>query len=176
MKLLTIGDYDGNLSLYEAQLKQFILMHQRGINVTIMGKFSDEIATLLANKNVPFVINKAHQKKDITFIKQLQSYVEENKIDIIHVFGGNNTSNTCIAFKKNKKVKIIGYMGSTSIHWHDPSAYKTYLNPRIDAIICNSKDNARHFKKQLFFNKNKVYSIYKGYDVSWFDGVLPADL
>lgn len=175
MKILSIGDYNGNLSLYEAQLKQFIIMYQRGIHVTIQGTFSEEIETILVNANIDIIKDKPLNKKDKEFCSRLLKTVNSQEFKIVHVFGGKNTSNACIALKKSD-VKIIGYMGSTSIHWHDPSAYKTYLNPRIDTIICNSIDNARHFKKQLFFNKNKVKAIYKGYDTAWFHAIKKADL
>lgn len=168
IKLLTIGDYSGDLVVYEAQLKQFIVMHSRGIDVTIQGHFSDEIENLLLCKNIPIIKDKPSSKKDQKFINKLKENVLKQNFNIVHVFGGSNTSNTCIALKKTK-VKIIGYMGSTSVHWHDPSAYRTYLNPRINAIICNSNGNAIHFKKQLFGkNKDKVFMIYKGYNPDWF--------
>lgn len=175
MKILSIGDYNGNLSLYEAQIKQFVLMHHRGINITIQGHFSEQIESLLIKNNIPIIKDLAKGKRDKEFSNRLKQTVINHQFDIVHVFGGNNTSNACIALKK-LKTKLIGYMGSTSIHWHDPSAYKTYLNPRIDAMICNSNDNSRHFKKQLFFNKKKVHSIYKGYDTDWFANIKTSNL
>ena len=64
IKLLTIGDYSGDLVVYEAQLKQFIVMHSRGIDVTIQGHFSEEIENLLLNKNIPIIKDKPSSKKD----------------------------------------------------------------------------------------------------------------
>ncbi|MGY6649896.1 glycosyltransferase family 4 protein [Wenyingzhuangia sp. IMCC45574] len=173
MKILTIGNYNGNLSLYEAQLKQFIIMHHRGIDVTIQGHFSDEIKSILLENNVPYIEDRAKSKNDKLFADRLKKTVVNNQFDIVHVFGGAYTSNTCKALKK-VKVKIIGYMGSTSIHWHDPLAYRTYLNFRLDKIISISKDITRHLKKQLF-KKNKVITIYKGYNTDWFNNTTPFD-
>lgn len=177
MKVLSIGDYSGDLGVYEAQLKQFMIMHHRGVDVTIQGHFSEEIENLLKSNNIPIIKDKPNNKNDADFIKRLKENTLKNNFNIVHVFGGSNTSNTCIALKKHKAVKIIGYMGSTSVHWHDPSAYKTYLNPRIDAMICNSDGNAIHFKKQLFGkNKRKVHRIYKGYNPDWFSNYEMNDL
>jgi len=62
------------------------------------------------------------------------------------------------------------------LYWHDLSSYLTYLNPRVDKIICNSIYVFNHVKKQLFKkNKNKAVKIYKGYDPNWFESVKPFD-
>lgn len=176
MKVLTIGDYSAGLGVYEAQIMQFVIMHKRGIDITIQGHFSDEIEKLVQENKVSVIKDRPKNKSDKAFIERLKKTVQENKFEVIHVFGGRNTSNTCIALKKTN-VKIIGYMGSTSIYWHDISSYRTYLNPRINAIICNSKANAVHFKKQLFGKrKNKVHTIYKGYNPEWFLGCKSNNL
>jgi len=176
MKVLSIGDYSANLGVYEAQIMQFVIMHNRGVDVTIQGHFSEEIRALLNENNIKVIEDKPEGKNDIVFIARLFKNVNKQNFTIVHVFGGRNLSNTCIALKKTK-VKIIAYMGSTSIHWHDIFAYRTYLNPRIDAVICNSKANALHFKKQLFGKrKNKVYTIYKGYSPDWFLNIKPNNL
>lgn len=176
MKILTIGDYSGDLGVYEAQLKQFVVMFHRGIDVTIQGHFSEEVENLLIENKVPIIKDKPKSKNDPEFSQRLKETVKENMFNIVHVFGGRNTSNTCIALRKTNAI-IIGYMGSTSVHWHDPSAYRTYLNPRMNAIICNSEGNAVHFRKQLFGKaKNKVHMIYKGYNPDWFSNYASFDL
>ena len=175
MKILTIGNYNGNLSIYEAQIKQFIIMSHKGIDVTIQGDFSEEIEKLLQLEKLPLIYDKPKNKKDLDFCHRLSQYITQNKVDIVHVFGGSNTANTCLALK-HVNVKIIGYFGSTSIHWHDISSYKTYLNPRLDKIICISNDISKHFKKQLWGkHKNKIHTIYKGYDSKWFNNVIAFD-
>jgi len=81
-----------------------------------------------------------------------------------------------IVLKKLPKIKAVIYFGSVSLHWHDPSAYFTYLSPRIDAIIGNSNFVYNHVKKQLFGkNKRKAIRIFKGYSTDWFNDVTPFD-
>jgi len=175
MKILTIGNYSSNLTKYEAQLKQFIIMHERGYDITIMGYFSAEIESLLNSFKIPLVHAKPKNKNDVLFYTKLKNYVIKNNIDIVHVFGGNFTANTCIALK-NIDVKLVGYFGSTSIYWHDILAYKTYLNKRIDAIISISENITQHLKKQLLGSKkNKVITIYKGYNTDWFSNIKSFD-
>ncbi|MGB2274112.1 MAG: glycosyltransferase family 4 protein, partial [Flavicella sp.] len=136
---------------------------------TVIGLFSDEILKILEHNGIKCIASFPDSKFDRNYIEQIQAYVRENQIDIVHAFNGKCLRNVNIALK-DIPVKLITYMGSTSLYWHDPSAYLTYLNPRIDAIICNSAHVYKHVKKQLFGNrKQKAVKIYKGYDPTWFE-------
>lgn len=169
MKVLSTGHYASSISTTIAQFQLLIGLQKKGVDVTVIGLFSDEILKILEDNDITCIASFPNSKFDTDYIAQIQSYVQENQIDIVHAFNGKCLRNVNIALK-DTPVKLITYMGSTSLYWHDPSAYLTYLNPRIDAIICNSTHVYEHVKKQLFGKrKQKAVKIYKGYDPKWFE-------
>jgi glycosyltransferase involved in cell wall biosynthesis len=70
----------------------------------------------------------------------------------------------------------VGYIGALSVHWYDPFAYFSFLNRRIDKLICLSDGVEEHLLKQAPDRlTNKTLRIYKGYDPAWLKDVIPAD-
>jgi glycosyltransferase involved in cell wall biosynthesis len=173
MNVLSTGDYSVSLTISIAQFELLIGLKKKGVNMVVVAKFSDEISDKLKAAGIICINDYPNSKVDFEYIIRMKQYVVDHKIDIIHAFDGKALRNTIIAVKK-LPVKLITYMGSTSIHWHDPSAYFTYLSPRVDKIICNSEYVYQHVKKQFFWrNKKKAVRIFKGYNANWFDTITP---
>jgi len=59
-----------------------------------------------------------------------------------------------------------------SLYWHDPFNYLSFVNRRLDRLICESDSIVEHslnqFRKRL---KGKLVRIYKGFDPAWTNGV-----
>jgi len=106
-------------------------------------------------------------------IGRLREILDQGSFDIIHVTFGKAMTN-CLMASRGRKIKIIGYYGSLSLHWHDPSAWLAFLNPRIDRLICASDAVEAHVKRQLPpWRRNRTVRIYRGYDPAWFAGIKP---
>ncbi len=106
--------------------------------------------------------------------EELRSLIVNNGIDIVHVTYSKALKSVLKA-TKGLDTKIVTFYGSFGLHWHDPSAWFSYLHPRIDKIICVSDAVENHVKKQLpRGRRNKTVRIYRGYDVSWFSGLEPV--
>lgn len=175
MNILSTGDYTGNITYTIAQFELLIGLKKQGVNIFVVGRFSDEIRLRFTENNIICIDDFPNNKIDHEYINNIKKYIHEYKIEILHVFVGKALRN-CIIATKNLSVKLITYMGSTSLHWHDPSSYLTYLNPRVDKIICNSSSVYQHVRNQLFGNnKKKAVHIYKGYDPKWFIDSIPYD-
>lgn len=160
----------------QAQIELMVGLQKRGVSTLIIGDFSEEVETHLKALKINYA--KVFPKKSIDkkFIKYFKTLIKEHQIDLVHSIDGKSTRNALIALKKSP-VKIVTYFGSTSLHWYDPSSYLTYLNPRIDAIICNSQYVFNHVKNQLFGKyKLKAKKIYKGYNPEWFMNYPSKDL
>ncbi len=176
MNILSTGDYLPSLTISIAQLELLIGLKKKEINIIVVGKFSDEILNKLEGSGITCIKDYPKSKIDFGYITRMKEYVINHNIEIIHAFNGQALRNTIIAVKK-LHVKLITYMGSTSIHWHDPSAYFTYLSPRVDKIICNSDYVYKHVKNQLFWkNKKKAIRIFKGYNSKWFSTTAPTNI
>jgi len=175
MNVLSTGDYQVNTSKSRAQFELLIGLKKRGVNIIILARFSKEVLHKFKDAEISCIEGFPKSKIDLNYIKDLKKHIVDYKIDIVHAFHGKALRNTVFAVK-NLPVKLVTYMGSSSIHWHDPSAYFTYLSPRIDTIICNSDYVYKHVKKQLFLtNKKKAIRIFKGYNPEWFTAIAPFD-
>jgi len=175
MKVISIGAYKGSTNSYRAQFKLLIGLKKRGVDITVMSHFSNEILNYFQKANVPVIEDYPATKVDLEYVKRVRKIIVENNYNIVHVYSGIITRNVVIA-TKGLPVKVIAYMGSVSLHWHDPSAYLTYLSSRNDKIICNSNYVFEHVRKQLFGKrKQKAVRIYKGYSPDWFSTVEAYD-
>lgn len=176
MKVLFLGSYNAS---FNALLSEFILIKgliEKGVDITVMGTGNEDKKTMafFKDNHIPF-IEKDPKKYDKEFVAYLRNYVIENDFKIVYAFTGKYLRLAIPALKKTP-VKLVTYYGSLSLHWHDISAYFTYLSPRVDKIICNSDFVYQHVKKQLFGkNKDKAVRIYKGYDSEWFKDVEAFD-
>ena len=175
MKVLSTGDYGGAISNNIAQFELLIGLKRLGVDLIIVAKFNPEVLKRFTDEGIICIQDFPTSKIDFDYINNIKKYISTYKIDILHVFHGKTLRN-CIIAAKHLPVRLITYMGSTSIHWHDPSAYLTYLSPRVDKIICNSDFVYKHVKKQYFGNhKKKAIRIYKGYNPDWFINSIPYD-
>lgn len=175
MKVISIGAYNGSTNSYRAQFELLIGLRKKGVDITVMANFSDEILKCFQNADVPVIEDYPETKVDLEYVKRVKKIIIENNFDIIHLFNGKVTRNAVLA-TKDLPVKVIAYMGSVSLHWHDPSAYLTYLSSRNDKIICNSNYVYEHVRKQLFGKrKQKAVRIYKGYNSDWFTKIKAFD-
>ena len=74
-------------------------------------------------------------------------------------------------------VKLVLYRGyAGNLEWWNPTSYLKHLNPRVDAIMCNSIGVEQYFHKQLFFKKEKAVTINKGHNTNWYKEYHPVDI
>ena len=165
----------GPFSVYRAQIEMICLLQNKGINIKVIGFYDTKVKDFFDKKGINNSNAFPKATIDKHYIHDVKNIIVNENIDILHVLDGKSLRNCVLAVKK-EKVKLITYFGSASLYWHDLSSYLTYLNPRVDKIICNSIYVFDHVKKQLFKkNKNKAIKIYKGYDPNWFESVTPFD-
>ena len=175
MNVLTTINCKGPFSVYRAQIEMICLLKNKGVNIKVIGFFSNQIKLFFDDKGVANSNIFPKKSIDKQYIKDVKNIIKNDRIDILHVLDGKSLRN-CVLSVKKENVKLVTYFGSASLYWHDLSSYLTYLNPRVDKIICNSIYVFEHVKKQLFKkNKNKVVKIYKGYNPNWFKDVVPFD-
>ncbi len=174
-KVLFIGVYSVSLNVSIAEIELIRGLSAKGLKITVLSSFSDDTRELLNKDGIEMIETTIPKGIDQLFIKQLQDLYQKNQYDIIHCYHNRILRNVIIAIKKYP-VKLVTYLGLDSVHWHDPLAYMTYLNKRVDTVICNSKYVLDHFKKQLWGKqKEKAVLIYKGYDLEWFKDVKAFD-
>jgi glycosyltransferase involved in cell wall biosynthesis len=104
-------------------------------------------------------------------IRTLREIMAQNDFDIIHCLANRAISNLLLAGVPAKSGVVVyrGTMGHISrlsiLSWF------TYLNPRINRIICVS-DAVRKYLLR-FLSPQKLVRIYKGHRSEWYTSQLP---
>jgi len=124
----------------------------------------------------PFELKK---RMDATGIRKIRSIILKNRIDILHLFNNKAVSNGILAAKK-LPVKIIAYRGIVAnVSFFNPMSWMTYLNPRVDHIICVAEAVRKYFLEMRILwhqiPRSKPVTIYKGHSLDWYQD-NPSDL
>jgi len=149
-------------------------LHEKGVAVTVITRGQTTETKELEIAGVRLVYQPINRKIDIQAIREIRSLIKEERFDILHFTYGKAITNGLIA-SAGFKTKIIAYLGSMRLHWHDPFSYISFLNHRIDKLICISDAVREHVIKQAPLKmKKKAVRIFKGADPDWFRDVSPA--
>ncbi|WKD86994.1 N,N'-diacetylbacillosaminyl-diphospho-undecaprenol alpha-1,3-N-acetylgalactosaminyltransferase [Polaribacter huanghezhanensis] len=176
MKVLFVVDFETSINIIKTQLELILqLKRKKDVVPFVLGKISDETKRILTSENIKYKILFPTKKIDFNYIKEIKGLLKDENFDVVQFFNGKPARSFLFAVK-NHKPKTVLFMGSISLHWHDPSAYLTFLSPKMDKITCNSKYVFEHVKKQLLSkNKSKAVLVYEGYSSSWFKDVKAFD-
>ncbi|MBI1224472.1 MAG: glycosyltransferase [Bacteroidetes bacterium] len=175
IRVLVISDYRETNSV-RPEAEMFIGLHRTGVQVTVMTFGEAAYATKFKAEGIRVIDFHPIKKFDKAETKKIRSELEAGQYQILHLFNSPAIING-IRASKGLPVKVVLYRGyEGNVHWYDPSAYFKYLHPRVDKIICITKSNEQLLRRQFFLRKNKVISIRKGHDLSWYSQVKEADL
>jgi glycosyltransferase involved in cell wall biosynthesis len=149
-------------------------LHSKGVEITVIAHWPTPESYDLESYGIKIVYQPITKKIQLKGIRKIRKLLKEEKFDLMHLTYSKAITNGLIA-SRGSDIKIIGYLGSLSLHWHDPFAYISFLNHRIDKLICLSNGVEEHVLKQAPERmKNKTIRIYKGYDPEWLRNVIPA--
>lgn len=150
-------------------------LHSKGVDITIVTPYETPESLDLVSVGIRLVYQHITKKIDIASIRRIRSLLKEEKYDLFHLNYGKAITNGLIA-SYGFDIKIVSYLGSLRLHWHDPFSYISFLNRRIDKLICVSDAVEEHVLKQAPRRmKNKTIRIYKGFYPEWLKDVVPAD-
>jgi glycosyltransferase involved in cell wall biosynthesis len=145
----------------------------KGVDLTVITHWSTPESQDLESSGIKVLYIPVKRKIDLKAIRLIRRKIRDEKTDILHATFSKALTNGLIA-ASGTGAKVAGYLGSTSLHWYDPTAYLSFLNPRLGKLICLSDGVAEHVIRQSpGLMKGKAVRIYKGYETSWFDNVKP---
>ena len=151
---------------------QLIGVHRAGVDLLVMCPETAPHRQLLLDAGVKVIWLTLANRFDSPGKAAIQAVLDENEFDIVHVFSSWALQNT-LPLVKHLPVKLIAYRGiEGNVSVFDPISWLTYLNPRVDKIICVANAIRDFFKRLKFlwweFPRDKVVTIYKGHDLSWY--------
>jgi glycosyltransferase involved in cell wall biosynthesis len=148
---------------------------EKGVKITAIAHWQTPESLELESYGVKMVYLPITRKIDIAAIRKIRSLIKNDGFDIMHLTYGKAITNGLIA-SSGLAIKIVAYLGSLSLYWHDPFSYLSFFNRRISKLICLSDGVRDHVLEQAPGRmKDKTLRIYKGYNPSWLKEVKPAD-
>ena len=174
MKVLFIINLCQGYSATLSERNMFLGLQTKGVDLTVIAHWQTAESLELESSGIKVVYFPITKKIDIPAILKLRKLIKAEKYEIIHITYSKAITNAIIA-SNDLKIKIVAFLGSLSLHWHDPLSYFSFLNHRIDKLICLSDGVEEHVLNEAPKRmKNKTIRIYKGYDPEWLNDVIPA--
>jgi len=117
---------------------------------------------------------KIRHRLDWEAIRFIRNHLRSRMFRIIYAPRNDCLSASLIA-SLGKDIKIVGYRGTSGhISKGNPGDWLTYLNPRVDKIICVS-DSVRHYLLRTGLPPHRLVTIYKGHEVDWYENPKKPD-
>jgi glycosyltransferase involved in cell wall biosynthesis len=149
-------------------------LYARGVEMTVITPRRTAETKELEELGISVLYLPIEKKISRTVIKRLKTILDEGNFELMHITFSKAMTN-CLLASRGRNIRIVGYYGSLSLYWHDPSAWLAFLNPRIDTIICASRAVEQHVKRQLpRRRRERTVQIYRGYDPAWFSDIVPV--
>ena len=175
MKVLHITNLCLGYSATLPEIKLFKGLAAKGVEQTVIVHWQTPESIELESAGIKVIYLPIIKKIDFKVIWKLRMLIRTEKYDILYLTYGKAITNGLIA-SWGLSVKIVSFLGSLSLYWHDPFSYSSFLNRRIDKLICICDGVEEHVLKQAPHRmKNKTIRIYFGYDPEWLKDVIPAD-
>jgi len=150
----------------------FVGLHNEGIDLEVIAHPDGINNPVISEGGVPICLHDIRKRIDLKSIRLIRDKLRENRYDILHCFNNKALSNALIA-AIGIPVKIIAYRGIVgNVSFFDPKSWLTYLNPRVNKVICVADAIRQFFIKMNFLgfklNENKFITIHKGHKVAWY--------
>ncbi len=136
----------------------------KGARVSVVANPSCKRTNSLEGAKIYHHIPKA--RFDLSTIFFLRNIFKAEKFDLALYF---NSRLLTAGLLVSSGVKNIAYRGTSGhLSWWDPTSRLTYLNPKVDKIMCVSNAVKNYFIS-LGVDESRLVTIYKGHDLSWYE-------
>ena len=154
-------------------------LRRRGVDIQVACPADAPHRRLLCRAGVPLSDLAPKRRIDREMIGRIRRMLVEERFDILHLFNNRAVSNGILAAGR-LPVKIVAYRGIVgNVSFFNPASWMTYLNPRVDRIVCVAEAVRQHFLEMnvlgLRVPADKPVTIYKGHHLDWYTAA-PVDL
>lgn len=175
VKVLIVSSYPGFEKSVDPEAEMVLRLKESGVAVDVMTEEGTRYARLFRESGMKIfdIQNVPIRKYSKQVIQYIRATLKEGKYDVVHVFNNRLVRNAAAAVR-GLDVQLITYRGFAGhVHWYKPTSYLGHLNPRVKKITCVSDGVRNQVRRQLFFNKQKAVTVYKGHDPQWYREIKP---
>ena len=162
MKVLHITNLCLGYSATLPEIKLFKGLADKGVDQTVIAHWQTPESAELELAGIKVIYLPIIRKVDFKVIRKLRALIKTEKYDILYMTYGKAITNGLIA-SWGLSPKIVTFLGSLSLYWHDPFSYSSFLNRRIDKLICICDGVEEHVLKQSprrMKNKTTTYIFW----------------
>jgi glycosyltransferase involved in cell wall biosynthesis len=175
MKILLI-----TTDIDKSELYLFKKMYDAGLEIYAICNPNAQYYQELKNTGIPLVPLEIKFRIQFSAIKTIRKILKTHHIDIIHALRKPALSNAIIA-SYNIHMKMVTYRGVIGgLSFLDFRSWLSFLNPKVDKIICVAKGVHDYFLSLKLFclkvPKKKLITIPKGHDIAWYESHESVDL
>ncbi len=176
MKVLVISSYTDTWNSVRPEAEMLIGMHNAGADLTLMTQGQSEYVPRFVEQGIRVIDFHPHKKFSWASVRRIRQELKQGNYDILYLFNNKAIVNGALA-AIGLPVKVVNYRGQTgNIYRHDPASYLTHLSPRVDGIIGVANAVRDDLRPRVFLPPERVVTVYKGHNLSWYEGTESADL
>ncbi len=164
MKVLLAG-----LTSDRVECELAVALRSAGVELTVIaapGSLGDEICVA---HGIPCERHAYRHRLDRTAIRLFSRQARDGRFELVHALTNRALSTALWAFRRlPASPAVLAYRGTVGhlSRW-DPASRMSYLNPRVNGILCVS-DAVRRYLLGLRVPDEKLAVIWKGHDPSWY--------
>ena len=139
-----------------------------GYNVKLLLSDTAEVPDLIKEQRIAHSFIPLEKRYSLKSIRAIHREIHAHQADVVHCLRNNRPLSNTIPALLNGPAKLVAYRGIPgSLGKYTLRAWSTYLNPRVNHISCVS-NAVRDFFLSINVANDKVSTIYKGHDPSWY--------
>lgn len=159
---------------------QYVGLKNKGVEITAICDQNAVNYEVLTNADIHVDLIPFNARKDKSAIAFIRERVNMFNPDIVHVLRKKALSNTIPALN-NSDAKLVAYRGIVgNLSFFDPISRMTFLNPRVDKIVCVAEAIRQHFINMGFWwvklDPQKLVTIHKGHLTEKYSDIDSIDL
>ncbi len=159
---------------------QYLGAQQRGAEVKVVCADDCINLELFLENNIPVEKLYFSGWRSRDNINSIRKAINDFEPDIVHVLRKKALLNTIPALG-DSDAKLVVYRGIVgNLSFFDPISLLSFLNPRVDTIVCVAEAIRQHFLGMGFgpmkLNPDKLVTIHKGHNVERYADVEKVDL
>jgi len=140
-----------------------------GIDLTVIAEPNSSAERLCREQGIRHVTHHFSSRVDRQAVHLYRDLIPKHHIDLVHNLT-NRALSTALSGTRTmaSPPKIIAYRGTVGhLSWLDPASHFSYLNRRVNGIVCVS-DAVRRYLRKFRITDDRLEVIWKGHDPSWY--------
>ncbi len=160
-----------------AESESIIAMAQRGVRPTVICSPDAGMRERMEQAGVEVIPLPLRANVDRDSIAAMRALLQEREFDLVHALYKKTLCNFTLAARGLRRPPMVAYRGIIgNLSYWDPLSWLSFLNPRIERIICVCEAIRQYFLHKRFllgfhlFKPQRVVTIYKGHRPEWYRG------